>query len=243
MITDFDLWYIVAGRGAAKIDGRWIDFAAGDLLTLKPGQRYQEERGDRGDPFTLYFVHVLPFGRRPGAMDRRLAGRWPLRMSLVAEGRLPALFADLFETYTTSPEGSALALKAAMLRILEIVFAALRHRGGDAPLPPAHERFVRAREFIREHHAQPLLLDEIAEHADLSASYLLALFRRYAGTTPISYQADLRVRSAKLLLARGLTVTEVARRTGFQSLHYFSRVFRKRAGLAPSQFAELCRRK
>jgi len=241
-IEDFDLWYTVCGRGRVLIDDAWIDFAAGDLVLIRPGESYREDRADAADPFQHYFVHVLPLGGRCAAFSAALAAAWPRRLSFTAQPSLGGMFAELFEVWTARADGYDLDLKALMLSILQIVFTRLRHETGET-LPPAWPNLMRARDYIIRHHCGDLTLDEIADAADLSASYLLALFRRHLGRSPIRYQTELRLRRARGLLARGMRVGDVARETGFHSLHYFSRTFRRHVGLSPTAFAQRSRRK
>jgi len=67
-------------------------------------------------------------------------------------------------------------------------------------------------------------------------------FARATGKTPLQYLADLRVEEAKQLLARGgLSVKEVAQRVGVPDPFYFSRLFRKTAGLSPQRYCERLR--
>jgi len=235
-IADFDLWYTARGRGRVLIDDAWVDFAAGDLLLIRPGEHYREDRADAADPFRHYFVHVLPFGGREPAFADALAAAWPRRLRLAARPALASLFAELFEVWTARADGYDLRLKVLMLRILEIVFVRLRRESGES-LPPAWPKLMRARRYIIRHHCRDLTLDEIADAADLSASYLLTLFRRHLGRSPIRYQTELRLRRARGLLGRGMPVGEVARETGFHSLHYFSRTFRRHVGVSPTAFA------
>lgn len=242
LLGDVDLWYTAKGRGRVLVDEEWVDFAEGDLVVLRPGEYYREDQADRREPFEHYFVHFYPLGDRLPAVRDRLMASWPRRLSFAYYPALGGLFAELFETWTARAEGSELRAKSLMLRILELVFARLRHETGE-PLPPAWPKLMRARDYIIRHHCGDLTLEEIAEAADLSASYLLTLFRRHLGRSPIRYQTELRLRRARVLLARGMAVGEVARETGFSSLHYFSRTFRRHVGMPPSAFAERCRRR
>jgi len=242
LVEDFDFWYVTEGRGSVRIDGRWIEFQKGDLVLIRPGEHYQEERADREDPYVQYFVHMLPFGDDPLGLGDRLARRWPRKMSLTHQGRLEPLFAELFDAFTIKPEGYPLRLKATALEILSILFAVLRHRG-NTRLPSAYPRLMKAFDYIVTHSHREMTLDEVAEYVDLSPSYLLALFKRHLGCSPIQCQIRNRLGNARRHLAEGFNVSETADKVGFNSLHYFSRTFKRHFGQTPSAFAESCRRK
>ncbi|MBN2583821.1 MAG: helix-turn-helix domain-containing protein [Planctomycetes bacterium] len=242
LLSDFDLWYITAGKGSVRLDRTWVDFAKGDLLLLKPGQHYYEDRADRDEPFSQYWTHLLPFSGRCPALSRRLAECWP---TVLKVGHLPALgplFAELFETFTVRTEGYPLRLKALAHQIFDHLFPLLRRTAGS-PVPPRYPQFLAARDYIEAHFRGDLSLDEVAEHADLSASYLLSLSKRFLGCSPMHYQTLVRIRAAKVLLGRGDSVTRTAEAVGFNSLHYFSRTFTKIVGLPPSEFARQSRRR
>ena len=63
------------------------------------------------------------------------------------------------------------------------------------------------------------------------------LFREETGTTPIEYRNRLRIqRACQLLRGRECTIGEIAALLGFESVYYFSRVFKKLTGVAPSRW-------
>lgn len=57
--------------------------------------------------------------------------------------------------------------------------------------------------------------------------------------TPQRYLTECRLQMAKTLLVQDndLSIAEIAMQCGFNSNQYFSSVFKREAGLAPSQFA------
>jgi AraC family transcriptional regulator, transcriptional activator for feuABC-ybbA operon len=236
LLSDFDLWYVAAGCGAVRVDGAWHTFKAGDLMALKPGSVYQQERADRADPFQIYFCHVLPFGRRDPGLDGLLAGAWPLRVSMLHRPEVSALFNRLFEEHIARPSTYSLAVKGVGLQLLDMIFRELRESHGE-PAPRTRLNLLRAKELIEAQYARQLSLGEIAQHSGLGRSHLSALFRQHLGCPPVEFLIRVRLRQAKLLLARGVRVKEVAQATGFRSQHYFSRLFRRRMGLAPTEFA------
>jgi len=235
--TYFDLWYVTQGAGAVKIDGQWVSFTQGDMVTIKPGEVYEQEKG----PFTTYYVFVHPFGQIKEDSDVRLARYWPRILSLKYFPVLKDYFAELFETYTAKSQDYPLTLKATSLHIFRMILSLLQTRK-SAELPPAFPRALAARTHIETHYATRLTLETIAESSELSGSYLSALFHRYFHTSPVDYLIEVRLRAAKLLLAKGTSVSETTRLTGFQSLHYFSRIFKQRQGISPTQFVLSCHR-
>ena len=64
-------------------------------------------------------------------------------------------------------------------------------------------------------------------------------FKEHTGLAPNQYLLEVRIRKARELLTNTtLTVTAIAEETGFKSSFYFSRFFKKRAGLSPRQYRE-----
>jgi AraC-like DNA-binding protein len=62
------------------------------------------------------------------------------------------------------------------------------------------------------------------------------MFKKYTGVPPVQYHLDLKVLRAKeLLLYSDKSVKEISYELGFQSIYYFSRVFKNKLGLAPSE--------
>ena len=97
----------------------------------------------------------------------------------------------------------------------------------------------RARQFIADHHADEMSLDEVAKSVNMSAFYFCKMFKKATGMTFTDYLARVRVEKVKnLLLNPHKRISEAAFEAGFQSLSQFNRVFRRIAGEAPTAFRE-----
>ena len=91
--------------------------------------------------------------------------------------------------------------------------------------------------FIFEHMDEPLNVAFLATHVGLSESRFAHLFARVFGITPMAYVERVRMEEAKALLAGGTApVHAIACRVGYESEFYFSRRFKKHAGVAPSGY-------
>ena len=235
-ILDFDIWYVAAGSGEVRFDDRWLGFGAGDIVLLKPGSVFQRERASNRDPFQVYCTHVLPFGRADRGLNGILANNWPARMSLLHRPEVRDIVDRMFEAHATGMRVHTLTIQGLMLQYLDVIFQELR-RTPPARQPRACLKLVKARDLIETQYRHELKLSDIAAHSDLSPSHLSALFTHYFGHPPIEHLVRVRLREAKLLLAKGMRVKEAAYAVGFQSQHYFARAFKKRDGRTPTQFA------
>ncbi|WP_274652154.1 response regulator transcription factor [Paenibacillus humicola] len=91
--------------------------------------------------------------------------------------------------------------------------------------------------FIHENYAQNLNRDSIAATVYLTPDYVAKLFRRETGMPIKDYLNEYRIRAAKeLLLQSNESVAGVALLTGFDSISYFSTVFKKITGETPHAF-------
>lgn len=92
-------------------------------------------------------------------------------------------------------------------------------------------------EYLELHSAERISMAEVAKQFYLSPSGLIKKFRRATGTLPQKYLTDLRIRHAKRLLEdTAYSISEIADKTGFESVYYFSKVFHKQTEMTPSAY-------
>ncbi len=82
--------------------------------------------------------------------------------------------------------------------------------------------------------------ETLAELCMMSRSKMYRLFKEETGTNPIDYRNRLRIEKAKLLLSSDeYTVGEIAALLGFESIYYFSRVFKQHCGVSPLKYEKM----
>ena len=115
-------------------------------------------------------------------------------------------------------------------------------RGIERPteaVRPWPEALVKAGRVMDEKMAEPLSLDEIAWQAGVSKGHLILLAREHWRATPIESLWQRRLeKSAELLRETGLSIGEVADRTGFGNAFHFSRRFKQRFGQPPREWRQ-----
>jgi AraC-like DNA-binding protein len=93
----------------------------------------------------------------------------------------------------------------------------------------------RAVRYLHQHYAHPLTLRELSRVLGVSERHLRTRVQQALGQSPPRYLAQYRVDRAKDLIAhREFALKDVAARTGFKSIHHFTRTFTRLVGLSPA---------
>ncbi|MCC5833817.1 MAG: AraC family transcriptional regulator [Opitutales bacterium] len=93
--------------------------------------------------------------------------------------------------------------------------------------------------YIRDHLHSKFTLDDLAEELKYSASHLRAVFRESIGLSLGRYIRESQLsHAAQLLQTSQLSVSEIAERCGFQSVHAFSRAFKSTYGVGPKVYSQ-----
>ena len=93
------------------------------------------------------------------------------------------------------------------------------------------------KEYLDENFTQKITLDDLGSKFYINKFYLLEIFKKQYGMGINEYIIHLRITTAKRLLRfTTKTVEDIAFECGMNSLHYFSRIFKKVEGLSPSEY-------
>ncbi len=149
--------------------------------------------------------------------------RWMVRRLLEETGNYP-----------TAPRRAeaGIALRALICAVL---VEAMR----QILLPPTQPKeFVGAAiAYLRLHLSEPVGMDDLVRYVGFSRARMFDLFKTQTGLTPNDYLQRLRVEAAQEQLRQtNLSVTQIAMATGFSSGQYFSTVFARYTGVAPTDF-------
>ena len=92
-------------------------------------------------------------------------------------------------------------------------------------------------DYIRENYTKELSLEMVADRFGYSPSYLSRMFRKYAQTNYKTYLQNVRIEYGFQELANtDHTIGEIALNNGFPNQKAFTREFKKKYGLLPSEY-------
>jgi AraC-like DNA-binding protein len=93
--------------------------------------------------------------------------------------------------------------------------------------------------YMDQHISSPLSLDHLCKAFHLGKSRLKEIFQSQLGSGVLEHFKLLKMEEAKSLIREEkYNFTEISAMLGYGSIHYFSREFRKTAGMSPSEYAK-----
>ncbi|MEK8130122.1 AraC family transcriptional regulator [Paenibacillus filicis] len=119
---------------------------------------------------------------------------------------------------------------------LETLISGLTEDAAEIP-DRGDPRIDRTIAFMESHYDSKIQVEPLARIAGMTPPAYSRLFRKATGLLPIEYVNQLRIDKAKQLLRQeDSRVKEVSAAVGFQSEFYFSRLFQRKVGVAPTLY-------
>jgi AraC-like DNA-binding protein len=105
-----------------------------------------------------------------------------------------------------------------------------------------NEIIRRAQQYIGEHVREKLTVPLVARHVDVSPSYLTALFRKNLQISPGEYIRRIKLQESKQMIREdNMNFTEIAAALQYSTVHHFSRQFKDKFGITPTEYAKSVR--
>jgi len=130
-----------------------------------------------------------------------------------------------------------------------LVLALLRH--ADKPetklrsfnaVHSENEIIRNAQQYISAHVREKLSVPQVAKMVDVSPSYLTALFHKNLQISPGEYIRRIKLQESKQMIREdNLNFTEIAAALQYSTVHHFSRQFKEKFGLTPTEYAKSVR--
>ena len=97
------------------------------------------------------------------------------------------------------------------------------------------------REYVMEHYKERITLGQVAEALNISQGYLSTAFKKQTGESFTSYVSAIKIEKAKELIeGHQYMMYEISDLLGFDTPFYFSKVFKKVAGISPKEYETQC---
>lgn len=253
-IPSFNL--IVSGEGKLTTEEGTFDLCPGAHVYMAAGKRHQWT-ADKRHPFVYRIVFFeWNYAERPGVVfpsDFIVERDAPAVKAYIEEtepeGLVPYMALDaaqtaewnrLFQPILSNYDVYDMGRFPSSLRIQGHFQLFLDYVLGELMQPKARpdwrvKKFMQAAEEQGE--ARLPSIEQWTRDMGMSRSYFQHLFKRQTGTTPNAYLQDRRIRGTfRDLIETTDTITAIAERHGFESVHSYAKLFRKLVGVTPGEY-------
>lgn len=250
---ELEILFIEKGRGKFKVDLDCYELKEGDILIVKPSalhSMHQIENTPCEWSTIVFNLNMLNSSITDGCLIKYFA---PI---LNNEHQLPSLIIsdskgyneiagsikELLNCYNSKNIAFELRLKSQLFYFFSLLYENdLVLMKPSSPLTNETTKKIKIiLNYIHENYMNELLMRDIANVCHFSEYYFMKFFKRHLGVTCTEYINAYRLHVASNLLNTTDTpITEISLETGFNSVSYFSKLFKEKFKVTPKEFKNL----
>jgi len=232
VLNEFQLVYITKGEGVFFCDGNTYNVKPGCIMLILPGLKHSYKPisetgwqeywvGFKGS----YFIQLLEEGRF--SVDH-------VFFETGLHDSILSFINQIFDEVRSQKPLYQLKTCALILSIIAEVLTRERRK----EQPNNYEKIVAQAKCLMESNVYKAInLPAIAEQLGISTSRLNEIFKTYTSMTPYQYFIHIKIHKAESILEQEeMSVKEAAYRMGFDDQYYFSRLFKNKTGVSPSDW-------
>lgn len=235
--VDWQLLFVASGKTHFYIGGKDQIVTAGHMVLFQPKEEQHYEYFGEDKP-EVYWVHFT------GSAVKEILRSYdiPLDEHIFFSGT-PAAYTQLFKNMIEEFQTCKVGYKEMLEMNLRQLFLMIQRTRLEKPplvTTAVQQEMDFARQYFHDHYNEPINIEEYAQSRHTSISLFMRNFKKVYGVSPKQYLLNIRMNNAQNLLeTTDYTVAEIAAIVGYDNSLYFSRIYHKQKGQAPSDYRKL----
>lgn len=232
--VDWQLLFVASGKTHFYIGGKDQIVTAGHMVLFQPKEEQHYEYFGEDKP-EVYWVHFT------GSSVKEILRSYdiPLDEHIFFAGT-PAAYTQLFKNMIEEFQSCKVGYREMLEMNLRQLFLMIQRTRLEKPplvTTAVQQEMDFARQYFHEHYNEPINIEEYAQSRHTSISLFMRNFKKVYGVSPKQYILNIRMNNAQNLLeSTDYTVAEIAAIVGYDNALYFSRIYHKQKGQAPSDY-------
>ena len=234
-----ELTLVTDGRGAVITNGVSVPVSKGDIYVSFVGD-FHEMISDKSEPLQYDFLTVQT--KNPemrAAVDAAVSKFHDPKSRIIKNENISPLLSGIIAELNVNAEYSDTIIEAMLKQVLSYVLRAFREQDYVKYPKKAGESEIlcyQLMHYIDTHIFTMKHLSELCEMTNYNYNYLSNLYKKVTSDTLANYFRNRRLEAARLLLSENsMSVTRVASLLNYSSVYIFSRAFKEKYGISPSQ--------
>lgn len=246
----YEISYIAEGSGVFSSNGKLYTVRQGDLFLHRPGERHHGV-ADEQTPFRYYYIGFQIDTSEQSGEDEESFGSIMQKLDHIAipllsnQQLIAPFFTGLFQELLSPGSYSGMMMEAYIKQLILATYRAYCERPTEQYEPKSKSgeaaQIVHQMMHYIDHQLVSIKrLSDMGEKMNYNYAYMSHIFSQETGHTVQAYYNRKRYEKAcEWLRAGQLTVTQIAERLQYQSIHSFSKAFRKQSGMSPTTYQTL----
>lgn len=229
ILQEYQLLYIVKGRGEFANQTTSYDIVKGTLVLLRPGV-WHSYKPSKNEGWTEYFIGFS------GEMADKAIEKLFAEDEHIFNVGLKQEMVDLYQRAIEVAAEDRPSAQQLLCGIVMHLLGNLSYIAHSAITADRMDQIIeQAKAIMQEKASQNIDLDMLAEQLNVSYSWFRKVFREYTGYPPAKYFMLVKLRRAQYLLVNTQeSIKEIAFSLGFKSPEHFYTTFKRVMGSTPS---------
>lgn len=234
ILAFYKLCLVTSGEGVFTMHGKNYDLRPGDLFFIFPSATHSIRSGaDENDPNRLQCIYISFIGIR----SNQIMSRFHITSTAPVYSGHSELIPFWENAIRIAGKNNQDLISESVLLFTLSVIGAATEAGEEMQ---SSNLIQSIKKYVDENFSdQDLSLNSICAHYNYNPKYISTLFKKYFKVGINEYVNTIRIQEACTLINDNMTsVKDIAAKCGFRDQYYFSRVFKSRLGISPSQYIQ-----
>ncbi len=226
--------HIISGSGYYEVNEEIHHLTAGDTFILYPDTEVKYY-ADMENPWEYAWVGFLGTDADSLIRATDFSKKYPLILKGILPKRMIQKQLETIYDLKGNDYESAVAMTGALYTLMSVF---MHYAVQKETVKDSHMVYVeKACAYINTNYSYPITIEDVASYVGISRSHLFRSFQMYQQQSPKEYLTDFRIKKARHLLREtGLSVAAIAYSVGFENNLYFSKAFKSRMNMSPSEY-------
>ena len=235
-IKEYQINYITEGNGVIETKYGKFKIKPGSIILIYPGE-WHRYKPSSNTGWSEYYIGFSGIYARYLFQNSEILSNHPSVLNIGFHEDLLNLFSQIIDLVQDAKPGFQYICSGLLIQLLGNILFVLKNQGYDGKEVEHNIRHAQLR--LQEQYSDPIDMEQLANQCNMGYSHFRKMFKKYTGLSPLQYHNMFRLQKAKdLLVDSDKSIKKIAMEVGFQSEHYFTRLFKKKIGVTPSELRE-----
>lgn len=238
---EFELFYLTSGDVVFGIDGEEVNLHAGDSVFIQPNVDHYIKNNPNNKYHFIAMVFDPEVLGTQGDKIRTIFENIRIYRYINLSDEIVEKIKQASKVLRNNEYGKEFILKSVLFDIISYAIETKQYMEVGKNISGTATKGINSLDcvlaYITEHYREPISLDDVMDISSYSKSHFIRLFKKHVGVNLTDYINQYRIEKACLdLIYTTKNITQVAIENGFNTVQYFSKIFKDYMKCTPKQY-------